>query len=112
MRAPSAWTWRRTLSKPRFRICANWPRWRPNLRRTRSRSFANASRKIWRDFVPPEPTSRRRAHLDRLTRAAFCLPLLKQGYLPLAAAGVALNRGRGRRQEGIEPFLDDGVAFA
>ena len=37
---------------------------------------------------------------------------LKQGSLPLALAGVALNRGRGRRQEGIEPLLDDRIAFA
>jgi len=69
MRAPSAWTWRRTLSKPRFRTCANWPRWRPNLRRTRLRSFANASRKIWRRLVPPELTSRIRAHPDHRRRA-------------------------------------------
>src|ERR1019366_10762076 len=37
---------------------------------------------------------------------------LNQGSLPLALAGVALNRGRGRRQEGIEPLLDDGITLA
>jgi hypothetical protein len=49
-----------------------------------------------------------RRGIDRSTRAYdFNLNPVR---LPLA--GIPLDRSRGRRQKGIEPLLDDGVAFA